>query len=448
MPDSGHQRFYHLTTFGCQMNEHDSERIRGVLEENGWSPVDDPERADLLVYNTCSVRGSAESRLRGRLGEASRLKRERPGRLVALGGCFAQSQKEKIFAELPFVDVAFGPKNIGELPVLLKETAETAAASGAFDENSAHSAGLPSRRISGHHAWVQVMTGCTNFCSYCVVPYVRGQEQSRAAMDVVDEVHRLVAGGVSEITLLGQNVNAYGLDAPPGSGHENFPELLATLDAVPGLERIRFTTSHPKDLSSGLIAAIRDLPKVCEHLHLPAQSGSTRILERMKRAYTRDQYMDLVGRLYEMIPGLSLTTDLIVGFPGEREDDFYRTMTLAAFCRFDGAFTFRYSPRPGTEAARLPGRIPEVAIKRRMKELVDLTQKVAAEKNAGILGATLEVMVEGPSRREDGRYRGRTRGNKIVNFETGGAALVPGALIRVKIDSATSTTLGGWQRNP
>lgn len=443
--------YYHLTTFGCQMNEHDSERIRGVLEEAGWLRTEAPGDADLLVYNTCSVRQSAESRLLGRLGEASRLKKERPGMLVAIGGCFAQNRKEAIFSDLPFLDAAFGPQNIGDLPALLLKAANGPAATGAFEDNPSSSAELPSRRALSHHAWVQVMTGCTNFCAYCVVPQVRGPERSRPASDILAEVERLVDGGVVEVTLLGQNVNAYGLDGSvakdgePGSGGgSDFATLLALLDAVEGLQRIRFTTSHPRDLSDSLIGAVRELPKVCEHVHLPAQSGSTRILERMNRGYTKDQYVSLVGRLYEAVPGLTLTTDLIVGFPGEKEEDFFRTMKLVEECRFDGAFTFRYSSRPGTAAAEMPGSIPEGTIKRRMKELVGLTQEIASLKNEALVGDMVEVMVEGKSRQGGGQYRGRTRGNKIVNFSvaTGGVP-APGILVPVRIESSTSTTLRG-----
>ncbi|MEK7817612.1 MAG: MiaB/RimO family radical SAM methylthiotransferase, partial [Actinomycetota bacterium] len=275
---------YHLTTFGCQMNDHDSERIRGVLEESGWQPAGRPDDADLLVFNTCSVRDSADSRLLGRLGEARRLKKERPGRLVALGGCFAQSRQTEIFQEIPFLDVAFGPQNIAELPGLLKSAADSPGPSYSFDDCPIPSAELPSRRLSRHHAWVQAMTGCTNFCSYCVVPSTRGPERSRRPQDIVDEVKRLVDDGVVEVTLLGQNVNAYGLEtgSDAGSGrHVDFAGLLEMIDAIDGLKRIRFTTSHPKDLGGSLIEAMSDLPAVCQHLHLPVQSGSNHILGRM-----------------------------------------------------------------------------------------------------------------------------------------------------------------------
>lgn len=424
------------------MNEHDSERIRGVLEAEGWEEAAAAESADLLVFNTCSVRASAVSRLKGRLGEASRLKRERPGRLVALGGCFAQDRQDEIFDELPFLDIAFGPENIGELPALVREASESSRGAGAFGENPHLSADLPSHRQSSYHAWVQAMTGCTNFCSYCIVPYVRGPERSRPAGSIVEEVKRLANEGVVEITLLGQNVNAYGQDLSPEGPSIDFAGLLEKLDAVDGLKRIRFTTSHPKDLDRRLIEAMRDLPAVCEHLHLPVQSGADRVLGRMNRGYTRQRYLELVDAFYEAVPAMALTTDIIVGFPGEKEEDFFRTMTLVEHCRFDGAFTFRYSPREGTEAATLAGAVPEVTIKRRMRELVALTQVIATAKNKDLVGSLLDVMVEGPSRHGAGRWRSRTRGNKIVNFEPlEGVKPAPGDIVMVRVHEVTSTTL-------
>lgn len=434
---------YHLTTFGCQMNDHDSERIRGVLEEHGWRQAELPDDADLLVFNTCSVRESADSRLLGRLGEARRLKRERPDRLVALGGCFAQSRQARIFQDVPFLDIAFGPQNIGELPALLQAAATATEPVYDFEDNALPSADLPSRRVSGHHAWVQAMTGCTNFCSYCVVPQARGPERSRPAADIVREVEALVADGVAEITLLGQNVNAYGLDRRGDADRDDFAGLLARLDATPGLERIRFTTSHPRDLDESLIAALRDLESVCEHLHLPVQSGSSHILQRMKRGYDRERYLELVERLYGEVPGLALTTDIIVGFPGEREEDFHRTMTLVERCRFAGAFTFMYSPRQETEAATLPGRVPDATVRRRMQELVGLTQALALAGKEELVGRSVEVLVEGPSRQE-GSFRGRTRANHIVNFiDPAGGEPRPGTLLPVRVEAATSTTLKG-----
>lgn len=442
------QSRYHLTTFGCQMNEHDSERIRGVLEENDWLPADDPEAADLLIFNTCSVRESAVNRLLGRLGEARRLKTERPERLIALAGCFAQSRQTAIFHDLTFLDIAFGPRNIGELPALIEGARSGSAPASSFTDNKILSGGLPSRRGDDYRAWVQVMTGCTNCCSYCVVPGVRGPERSRPVSDIVEETRRLVDDGVVEVTLLGQNVNNFGLDLDTSGGRsQSFAALLEMLDSINGLRRIRFTTSHPKDLGPDLIEAIRDLPAVCEHLHLPVQSGSDRILGRMNRGYNRDHYLELVGLIKKEVPDISLTTDIIIGFPGEKEEDYFRTMTLAGECRFDGAFTFVYSARAGTEAALFPGRIPEVTIKRRMHELVSLTQQIALAKNQALAGSEVELLIEGPSRQGGSQWRGRTRQNKIVNFTAAGSSSAPatGSFTLVTIDSATSTTLKGHQ---
>jgi tRNA-2-methylthio-N6-dimethylallyladenosine synthase len=440
-------RTYHLTTFGCQMNEHDSERIRGVLEANGWLEAPEQDEALLLVYNTCSVRESAENRLLGRLGDAKHLKDEDPSRLIALGGCFAQSRQEAILDELKFLDVAFGPRNIGELPELLEAASSGARQASSFADTAEPSASLPARRGIAHQAWIQVMTGCTNFCSYCIVPYVRGEEHSRAVGDIVAEVERLVADGVVEVTLLGQNVNSYGLDLSGNDGRKNFSGLLESLDGIDGLERVRFMTSHPRDLGEDLMDAMRDLDSVCEHMHLPVQSGATRILDRMKRGYTREHYIELVKELYRRVPGITLTTDIIVGFPGEKEDDFFRTMDLAETCRFDGAFTFVYSRRDGTEAAEMPGQLPAGTRKRRMGELVDLVQGIAREKNAAMVGDTVEVLVEGASRHGGGQLRGRSRGNKIVNFTYGEGETIPitGELADVLIEAATSTTLTGRQ---
>jgi tRNA-2-methylthio-N6-dimethylallyladenosine synthase len=431
------------------MNEHDSERIRGVLEECGWQQSGDPEEADLLVFNTCSVRETADSRLLGRLGEARRLKKERPERIVALGGCFAQNLQTRLFSDLPFLDIAFGPQNIGELPALIGTVMDGAGPAWAFNDNPMPSASLPSRRLNQSRAWVQVMTGCTNFCTYCVVPMVRGPERSRPSSQVIDEVERLVDDGVVEITLLGQNVNAYGLDLDPVSaGGEDFVSLLSRLNDITDLKRIRFTTSHPKDLGDDLIGAMRDLPKVCKHLHLPVQSGSNRILTRMKRGYTREHYLKLVENLYTQIPDVALTTDMIIGFPGEKEDDFHMTMKLAGRCRFDGAFTFIYSSRPGTEAADLPGLVPENTVKRRMREILGLVQGIATEKNEALVGSRQDIMIEGHSRHGDGLMRGRTSCNKIVNFrpfEHDGICETAGAVVPVRITAATSATLMGEQ---
>jgi len=434
-----HQTFY-LRTFGCQMNEHDSERIAGVLDGMGLQPVASPEEGDLLVYNTCSIREKADTRLAGHLGEARRLKGRHRDRLVVVAGCLAQSRQQDFFTDFPFVDVLVGPQSLHELPLLVRERLETGRQTGSFAARSERfSAELPRVRRDGPLAWVQIMTGCTNYCSYCIVPYVRGPEASRRAEDILAEVRGLVARGVREVTLLGQNVNAYGTETGSEAG-DHFPELLQRLAAVEGLARLRFMTSHPRDVSPGLISALAALEPVCEHLHLPVQSGSDRILTAMRRGYSRADYLRLVARLRAAVPGLALTTDLIVGFPGETEEDFAATLSLVEECRFEAAFTFVYSPRMQTAAAQLPGRLEPAVAEERMRRLIDLVQRLARERNTALVGHEVEVLVEGPSRQRGTEAMGRTRSFKTVNF--GGPAL-PGELVSVEVEAATSTSLRG-----
>ena len=352
---------YHLTTFGCQMNDHDSERMKGLLEGLGYAEADRRDDADLILFNTCTIRGSADERFLGNLGDAKRVKRERPDAVVAVGGCWAQSQKEQVFRDFPFVDIAFGPGEVSRLGELVAR--ERLDAVGAFSFDGAFSGSLPAKRERTHQAWVQISVGCNCVCAYCIVPSVRGRERSRALDDVVGEVAALAVDGVREVTLLGQNVNSYGRDLPR-PGRATFAELLRAVAAVDGIDRVRYTSPHPKDMKADVIAAMAECPEVCEHLHLPAQSGSTRVLKAMRRTYSRERYLDLVARLREAIPDLSLTTDLIVGFPGETEDDFADTLSLVEECGYDGAYTFVYSERPGTEAAeRLEDDVP-AAVKR------------------------------------------------------------------------------------
>jgi tRNA-2-methylthio-N6-dimethylallyladenosine synthase len=429
---------YHLTTFGCQMNEHDSERMRGLLESLGYAHVEARDDADLIVFNTCTIRASADDRFFGNLGDARRIKRERPDVLVAVGGCWAQSQKEHVFEQFPFVDIAFGPGEVTRLGELVAR--ERIQAIGAFSFDGAFAASLPTRRERPHQAWVQISVGCNSVCSYCIVPSVRGRERSRALPDVVGEVEALAADGVREVTLLGQNVNSYGRDLPGGE-RTDFATLLRAAGRVDGIDRLRYTSPHPKDMKPDVIAAMAETPTVCEHLHLPAQSGATRILKAMRRTYDRGRYLDLVARLRDAIPDLSLTTDLIVGFPGETEDDFAETLALVEECAFDGAYTFLYSPRPGTEAFdRMDDDVAPDVKRERMTRLVATVQRTAAARAARFIGSDREVLVEGPSRTDPTRLRGRLRQNIIVNF-TGDAE--PGALTTVRITDATSTTLAG-----
>ncbi len=431
-------RRYHVTTFGCQMNAHDSERIKGLLEELGLGEAPSQEQADVIVLNTCTIREKPDTRFAAHMGNAAKLKRERPGTVVAVGGCYAEAQRERLFALYPDVDVAFGPGTISHLGDWLGAGGE-GLARGSFGtgEERAFAARLPVRRERRFQAWVQVSMGCNSVCSYCIVPAVRGRETSRRPGEVVAEIEQLAVEGVREVTLLGQNVNSYGRDV--GS---SFAELLRAVDAVPGIERIRFTSPHPKDFRRDVIAAMAECAGVCEHAHLPLQSGSTRILKAMRRTYSRERYLRLVAELRVAIPDLALTTDIIVGFPGETEDDFRETLEVVEEVGYDGAFTFVYSPRAGTEAAAMPDQVSDELKRERIERLVELVQQVGAQRNAARVGMVEEVLVEGPSRTEPEILRGRTRRNTTVNFR-GEAA--PGELVSVAIESATSTTLAGAQ---
>jgi tRNA-2-methylthio-N6-dimethylallyladenosine synthase len=437
-----HGRYY-LRSFGCQMNEHDAERIRALLEAEGLERVDEPDGADVLVYNTCTVRKSADDRLAGHLGTAARLKREDPSRVVLVTGCLPQADQAGFFARFPFVDGALGPQNLHRLPELLQAAVEPAGAgpAGYFEDGSHFSGSLSARRERPYQAWVQVMSGCTNFCSYCIVPYVRGPERSRPADELVAEVRGLVADGVREVTLLGQNVNAYRGDRRRGGEEEapGFSRLLRRLDAIDGLERIRFMTSHPKDLGEDLVEAIAELPSVCEHVHLPAQAGSDRVLRAMRRGYSAAEYLERVRALRAAVPDVSITTDLIAGFPGETEDDFEETLGLVREAGFDAAFTFVYSPRQGTRAADLPDQVPPEVRRDRVERLIELTQRQALASRRAWVGRRAEVLVEGLSR-DGALHRGRSRQNVTVNVA---GAVEPGAIVTVDITAATSTTLRG-----
>src|SRR5262245_40371081 len=433
-------RRYHVTTFGCQMNAHDSERIRGLLEDLGLGEAPSRDEADILVFNTCTIREKPDQRLAAHLGDAAALKRRRPGTVVAVGGCYAEAQREGIFERYPFVDIAFGPGTIRHLGEWLG-AGGVGVARHAFGtaEERRFSAELPTVRERPVQAWVQVSMGCNSVCSYCIVPRVRGREVSRRPGDILAEISGLARHGVREVTLLGQNVNSYGRDLAPDISTD-FAELLRAVDAVDGIERIRFTSPHPKDFRRPVIEAMTECVAVCEHAHLPLQSGSTRLLKRMRRTYVRDRYLRLVTELREAIPDLALTTDIIVGFPGETETDFRETLEVVEEVRFDGAFTFVYSPRSGTEAAAMPDQVPDDVKRDRIERLVESVQRIAGERNRSRIGQVEEVLVEGPSRADATLLRGRTRRNTTVNF-TGSAAA--GDLVPVRITSATSTTLGG-----
>ncbi len=427
---------YHVTTFGCQMNEHDSERMKGMLESIGYTEAGAPDEADLILFNTCSIREKADSRFLAHLGHAKRLKLEDPSRVVGVGGCWAQSVKDEVFARFPFVDVAFGPGQVHKLAEFL--TSDSLSAQGFF-EFEGFTGHLPDKRAREFQAWVQISVGCNMACSYCIVPSTRGREVSRPAAELVAEVARLAADGVREVTLLGQNVNSYGRDLRPAAA--TFAGLLHELDAIDGIERIRYTSPHPKDMREDVIRAHAELPSVCEHIHLPLQSGSSRVLKAMRRTYTRERYLDRVALIREHVPDVALTTDVIVGFPGETEEDFAQTLSLCEEVGYDGAFTFVFSPRRGTEAGALTEGLVDHEVKvERMQRLVEVVQRRATERAQRFVGRELEVLVEGASRTDPSRLRGRSRHNKAVNFS---GLASPGDIVPVHITGATSQTLIG-----
>ncbi|HLM32074.1 MAG TPA: tRNA (N6-isopentenyl adenosine(37)-C2)-methylthiotransferase MiaB, partial [Solirubrobacterales bacterium] len=395
--------------------------------------------ADLILFNTCSIRESADNRFIAHLGEAKRLKSENPERVVGVGGCWAQSVKDEVFRRFPFVDVAFGPGQIHRLAEFLTSDSLTAQGYFEFEDVSGH---LPMKRARDFQAWVQISQGCNCICSYCIVPSVRGREVSRDPDELLVEIERLGGDGVREVTLLGQNVNSYGRDLPK-ERRIGFADLLARVDAIDGIDRIRYTSPHPKDTREEVIRAHANLPSVCEHIHLPLQSGSSPVLKRMRRTYNRERYLDRVALIREHVPDCAITTDIIVGFPGETESDFEQTLDVVDQVGYDGAFTFIFSPRRGTEAAALDDQLPHAVKRERLERLVELVQRRARERAERFIGRTMEVLVEGPSRTDPTRLRGRTRHNKTVNFDGTGA---PGELVEVEIASATSTTLSGSER--
>jgi tRNA-2-methylthio-N6-dimethylallyladenosine synthase len=429
---------YHLTTFGCQMNEHDSERMKGMLEALGYEEAPDRDGADLILFNTCSIRESADNRLIGNLGEAKRLKSEDPARVVGVGGCWSQSMKERVFEQFPFVDVAFGPGQIDKLGEFLQS--DDLSAQGYF-EFAGFPGHLPMKRERPFQGWVQISVGCNSVCAYCIVPSTRGRENSRQPSELVREVELLAADGVKEVTLLGQNVNSYGRDLP-GDERIDFADLLSLVDGVDGIERVRYTSPHPKDMREKVIAAHAELASLCEHIHLPLQSGSSRILKAMRRTYDRDRYMKRVAMIRDYVPDCAITTDIIVGFPGETEEDFRQTLETVDEVGYDSAFTFIFSPRRGTEAAGLGDQVPHAVKRERMGRLVELVQRRALERSNRFVGTEQEVLVEGTSRTDPSRLRGRTRHNKTVNFK---GLADPGDVVSVRVTGATSTTLAGEQ---
>jgi tRNA-2-methylthio-N6-dimethylallyladenosine synthase len=423
------------------MNAHDSERIKGMLEDLGLGEAPTADEADVAVFNTCTIREKPDTKLAAYLGAAAARKRDDPDRVIAVGGCYAEAQRERIFELYPAVDVAFGPGSIAHLGDWLG-AGGIGVARGRFgldDRNFA--AELPMHRERSFQAWVQVSMGCNSKCAYCIVPAVRGREVSRRPGEILAEVTRLAAEGVRELTLLGQNVNSWGRDLVPDIRTE-FGELLRACDAVEGIGRIRFTSPHPKDFRDPVIAAIAECDAVCEQVHLPLQSGSSRVLKAMRRTYTRERYLALAQKLRAAVPDLALGTDVIVGFPGETDADFEQTLEVVEEVRYDNAYTFVYSPRAGTEAAAMADPVPHELKIERMERLVELTQRLARENNVARVGRVEQVLVEGPSRTDPSVLRGRTRRNTTVLFAGDAHA---GELVDVLVDGATSTTLRGTQ---
>jgi len=436
----GRQPTYEVRVFGCQMNELESEQLAGMLEEMGYMKASPGEQADVIVFDTCCVRENAEEKIYGHLG-LLKPALENKKSIIAITGCMMQQEHvvEKIKKSYHHVGIVFGTHNLYTFPELLyKHLAKGKRVFEVWDSEGQIVEGTPITRAEKVKAWVSIMLGCNNFCSYCIVPYVRGRERSRKKEDIVDEVKRLAESGYKEITLLGQNVNSYGNDL---GKKDAFADLLYALNDIEGIERIRFTTSHPKDLSDSLITAIKELPKLCEHLHLPFQSGSTRILKEMNRKYTKEHYLELVERVRAAVPGISFTTDIIVGFPGEIEEDFLDTLDVVRKVRFDQAFTFLYSKRKGTRAAEMENQVPEDVKKERFQRLIDLQNSISFEINKTYEGKTVEVLVEGISRNNETMYTGRTRNYKLVNFPANKD--LTGKLIQVKIVRAWPFWLEG-----
>ncbi len=432
---------YHIQTYGCQMNEHDSEVLSGVLEDLGYTRADDAAGADLILVNTCCVRDSAEQRILGELGRLKRHKYKNPEVLIGVCGCMVMQDGalDRLRRRVPHVDFVLGTDQLHRLPELLEEAQrsdEILVQRETGEGVSVLPTDLPRRRVEGIRAWVPIIYGCNNFCTYCIVPYVRGREISRPAGDIVGEVERLVADGVREVTLLGQNVNSYGRDR---DDDVRFGDLLSLLNEVDGLRWIRYTTSHPRDFSGDLVDRIADLDRVCEHFHLPVQSGSDRILKRMNRGYTREDYLELAKRIDQKTPGASITTDVIVGFPGETEEDFEQTCDLFRGVRFDGAFSFLYSPRSGTQAAMYEDQVPDDVKKDRLNRLNQLQYEISLQKNQALEGCQLTVLVDGPSTRDPRVLRCRSRTNKLVLAP--GSEVYRDRFVRVRVGRAETFQL-------
>ncbi|MEA4922111.1 MAG: tRNA (N6-isopentenyl adenosine(37)-C2)-methylthiotransferase MiaB [Eubacteriaceae bacterium] len=430
---------FHIQTFGCQMNERDSETLAGMLVEMGYVPAGKREDAQVAIINTCSVREHADERFFGTLGQLKKIKESRPDFVVCICGCMMQQQHviDKVKSSYPWVDIIFGTHNIHRFPDLLEKTVtEKEKQTEIWPGGGEVVEGLPSKRLYRHKAFVNIMYGCNNFCTYCIVPYTRGRERSRTPEAVMDEIRNLAADGVKEITLLGQNVNSY-----RGGGGRDFADLLYMIDEVDGIDRVRFMTSHPKDISDRLIQAYADCDSLCSHIHLPVQSGSDDVLARMNRKYTAADYLTIIEKLRKARPDIAVTTDIIVGFPGETEEDFRKTLSLCEKVGFDSAFTFIYSVRKGTPAEEFSDQIPEFLKHERFNRLVEIINKSSAEKNKAREGKIEKVLADGPSKSDETVLTGRTEGFKPVNFQ-GGNNLV-GTILDVEITEGKTFSLQG-----
>ncbi|MDR3563529.1 MAG: tRNA (N6-isopentenyl adenosine(37)-C2)-methylthiotransferase MiaB [Negativicutes bacterium] len=434
------QKKYHIITYGCQMNENDSERLTGQLKNLGYVEADLLDGADVILINTCCVRESAEKKIYGKIGELKRLKAANPNLIIGIAGCMAQKDRDKLFKKAPHIDLVMGTHNIHELTDLLTEV-ETSRGKvlAVWDQAQQMTADVPTIRKNKISAWVPIMYGCNNFCSYCIVPYVRGRERSRPPNDIFAEILDLGKAGFKEITLLGQNVNSYGSDCDP---YPDFAELLRTVDRIDSIARVRYMTSHPRDMNDRIIATVQRAQKICEHFHLPVQSGSDTILTQMNRGYTTAYYRQLVGKIRAAIPHASLTTDIIVGFPGETEDLFEETLDFVNSIGFDAAYTFLYSQRSGTPAATMAEQIPLAVKKERLNRLMEAQNENSLAINQRLIGQTLEVLVEGESKNDANKMMGRTRTNKIIIWDKTGSEQL-GQLADIQVDTAQTWVLKG-----
>jgi len=431
---------YLIRTFGCQMNVHDSERIAGLLESEGMQATDELDAADVVVLNTCCIRENADNKLYGNLGQLKALKEQKPDLRIAVGGCLAQKDRGLIQERAPHTDVVFGTHNTASVVDLLRRSEHDGAVMEILEESDAFPSALPARRDLPYSAWVTIQIGCDNRCAFCIVPAVRGKEISRPFEEIVAEVESLAASGVVEVTMLGQNVNSYGRDLT--RRRPLFAELLRAVGAVEGIERVRFTSPHPKDLRPETAAAMGDTPSVCEHLHLPLQSGSDRVLAAMHRGYTAQRYLERLAIARAAVADLAVSTDIIVGFPGETDDDFERTLEVVAAAEYDSAYTFIFSPRPGTEAAGFTDSfVPPAVAAERFARLTVVVERSALKKHQARVGRTERVLVEGPSRKDPSLLTGRTRQNKLVHFAA--EPLAPGTFARVQVTAAAPHHLLG-----